>query len=513
MKQFYLIIFLLILFSQTRGQNPPDYFALAERFYSYQQYNFALENYLKYYPTDSTNAELNLRIGELFLITNINKSKAIVYLTRAKALMGSTNESLQYKIAKAYYYAYDFDKALATASELSLSTKNMNYKVKVGALVEKIISASTLYEDPVNVKFIHLGPNVNNKYANINPFVSQDETKLFFSSRNSKNIYNLYISDFDSINNIWTKPHKLKRLSTFEDDIFAGIQSNAEHLLIHFGESSSFSNLNISTYSSNGYTEPLDIGSFVSSDKKEEGAFLTNTGDTLYFSSRRDGGYGGLDLYMSIKLPDGKWGIPINLGEKINSSKDENYPFLTPDGKTLYYSSTGFNSMGGYDLFYSNKDSTGNWKYPTNLGYPVNDIYDNKTICFAQNMRYGYSAYVRPEGEGDYDLYKIIFKKRESDFIVFSGIIFYTDNKNKIPIHQKSLDITVNLYDRNTDELVGTFAVNPRNSKITIAVQPGEYKLQISGDVYQTHNEKIIVEDKDYKNKIVHKNFVLKLSK
>jgi len=508
----YILIFFVSsnLFSQEN--TPDELFNLAEKNYEYQQYNIALKYYLKYYPHDSADANLNLRIGELYLITDVNKPKALIYLIRAKAGFGKADETLQLKIAKAYFYNYDFDNAISTASEISMETKNMSFKRLAGNLLQQILSASTLYAEPVEAKIVHLGPNVNNKYSNFNPFITDDETKIYYSSRNKRNNSNLFVANFDSTSMTWLKPTKLKRLSSTDDDIMAGIEPNQKHLLMHFGELSSQTDITISSYSPNGYTEPLDIGPNISSDQKEEGAFLNNTEDTIYFSSRRNGGQGGMDLYMSIKLPDLTWGIPINLGEKINSSQDENYPFLSPDGKTLYYSSKGFNTLGGYDLFYSTKDSTGAWQYPTNLGYPVNDIYDNKTISFAKNMRYAYTSYVRPlEGEGEYDLYKVIFTQREADFLVYTGIVYYSQNRQNIPITEKSTDITVNVNDKRTDELVGTYAINEKSAKLTIALKPGNYILTIESAEYQTYKEKINIADVNRKNKIVQKDFVLKL--
>ena len=297
----YIFISLLSLNLFSQEKSPAEILELAEKYYDYQQYNIALRYYLLYYPHDSVNPNLNLRVGELFLITNVNKAKALIYLIRAKARFGKADEALQLKIAKAYLYNYDFDNALSTASELSMETKNMAFKRLAGKLLQQIISASTLYAEPVEAKIVHLGPNVNNKYSNFNPFITEDETKIYYSSRNKRNNSNLFVANFDSTSMTWLKPTKLKRLSGNDDDILAGIEPNQKHLLIHFGELSTQTNITISTYSPNGFTEPLDIGPRISSDKKEEGAFLNNTEDTLYFASRRDGGQGGIDLYMSIR--------------------------------------------------------------------------------------------------------------------------------------------------------------------------------------------------------------------
>jgi Tol biopolymer transport system component len=116
----------------------------------------------------------------------------------------------------------------------------------------------------------------------------------------------------------------------------------------------------------------------------ETSATITPDGNTLIFVSDRDGGKGGKDIYFSKKLPTGDWGIAENLSE-LNSSLDEEYPFMTDDGKTIYFASEGFNSMGGFDIFKSSwNDSTKTWSAPKNLGYPVNTPMDEwNCLCLS----------------------------------------------------------------------------------------------------------------------------------
>ena len=106
-----------------------------------------------------------------------------------------------------------------------------------------------------------------------------------------------------------------------------------------------------------------------------------------YVASDKKEGMGGTDIYYAKKLPDGKWGKPINLGDGINTKYNEDYPTLLKDGKTLFFSSEGHNSMGGYDLFSSNWNETKEtWSTPNNIGYPINTPDDNMNISFSSNL-------------------------------------------------------------------------------------------------------------------------------
>ncbi|HPS51159.1 MAG TPA: OmpA family protein [Bacteroidales bacterium] len=128
-------------------------------------------------------------------------------------------------------------------------------------------------------------------------------------------------------------------------------------------------------------------------------------GKTLYFVSDRAGGYGGYDIYKSVKDNDGEWGSPMNLGPVINSKGNEKSPFVHPDGKTLYFSSDGWMGLGGYDIFFSRLGSDSAWSKPRNIGYPINSPDDDLGFFVSTDGDKGYFASNKYKGEGGWDLY------------------------------------------------------------------------------------------------------------
>ncbi|MCU0355125.1 MAG: hypothetical protein MUD08_15510, partial [Cytophagales bacterium] len=104
---------------------------------------------------------------------------------------------------------------------------------------------------------------------------------------------------------------------------------------------------------------------------------MTADGNTIYFSSNRPGGAGGLDIYRSTKTPDGKWGEAVNLGPAVNTPYDDDAPFIHADGQTLYFSSRGHAGMGGFDIYRTEAQEDGAWSRPENLGYPINTADDD----------------------------------------------------------------------------------------------------------------------------------------
>ncbi len=128
-------------------------------------------------------------------------------------------------------------------------------------------------------------------------------------------------------------------------------------------------------------------------------------GKTLYFVSDRPGGYGGYDIYKSMKGDDGEWSPPVNLGPVINSKGNEKSPFVHPDGKTLYFSSDGWMGLGGYDIFFSRLGNDGAWSKPKNIGYPINSPDDDLGFFVSTDGDNGFFASNKYKGEGGWDLY------------------------------------------------------------------------------------------------------------
>jgi hypothetical protein len=198
-------------------------------------------------------------------------------------------------------------------------------------------------------------------------------------------------------------------------------------------------------------------------------------------------------LYVVRKLPNGKWGTAMNLGPGVNTPQNEDFPNLSPDGKTLYFSSSGHTSMGGYDIFKADWDETAKtFSGAKNIGYPINTPEDNMNFRISESGRYGYIGSLMEKGFGDYDLYRATFKDVEPEYTVFKGNIF-VKNEGKAELNYS--DVLISVTDI-TGEIFGNYSPNPNTGRYVVILPPGEYELSVEAPGFKPVVEKLKVLDK-----------------
>ena len=239
------------------------------------------------------------------------------------------------------------------------------------------------------------------------------------------------------------------------------------------------------------------------SGKQHSGVF-SNDGNTFIFSSKRNGGLGGYDLYIVKKLPTGKGGEPQNMGPEINTEKDEIYPYLYDNGQTLYFSSNGHNTIGGFDLQKSTYDNVAKkWNSPENLGLPINTPFDDYTICFGQNKKTAYVGMWRKDGFGEKDIYQLIFENEEPLYTTINAKVMYEDSSQFTPA------LTIEVYNEK-DELTGIYTKKQDKGSFIMVLPPGKYKINLLQNDNIIYQESIFVKDHNLYKDFVEKKIILK---
>jgi hypothetical protein len=221
--------------------------------------------------------------------------------------------------------------------------------------------------------------------------------------------------------------------------------------------------------------------------------FLPNNAKEVYYSSYGKKGETGRDIYKVVRLGTGTWSEPVKLGPSINTPYDEDYAFIHPDGRTLYFASKGHSSMGGYDLFKSTFDqTTASWTAPENLDFAFSSADDDIMFVTDKDQQIAYFASNRTNKAGEFTVYKVLVEKRPADLTVIKGK-FIAENlpdlrKAKITVIDKLNNQTVGVYETDAD---GNYAVE-------IADNGGTYQFNIeTTDDAPIHTGQVIIPKQD----------------
>ncbi|HXB40907.1 MAG TPA: hypothetical protein VNZ49_10225, partial [Bacteroidia bacterium] len=277
-------------------------------------------------------------------------------------------DRIELNLAKANYLNYKLNEASVFLDLYTSKNKKLNEQDKrdVEQLNLYIGNAKKLMTSPVNVKIENLGSTVNTNASENSPYVTMNDSFMIITYRGElstggkQNAFNeeiqngLYFEDvFYSVkeNDIWSKPVGLTVVNSNNNDEALSISYDGQKLFISRDSEEDDGDIYMSSLTDNGWSPAVKLLGDVNSPYWEDNCSLTPDGKTLFFSSSRPGGYGGKDIYKSSLLADGSWGPAQNLGDKINTKEDEDDPFFHIDGRILIFSSKGYNSMGGYDVF------------------------------------------------------------------------------------------------------------------------------------------------------------------
>lgn len=468
----------------------------------FSHYNFlaAIPVYKQLLKQEPSNEDYNHKLGLCYLYTNINKALAIPYLETASKQDKAPND-VWFDLGMSYQYAARFDDAIKAFTKFKsfLTPKDKDLE-KVEHQIETCNNGKEFIKHPVNVTFQNLGKDLNSEYPDYYPFVTPNESFLVFTSRRKDNIGGqvevdgYYSSDiYMSIpqGDVWTKPKNMGALvNTRYDEQAVGLTPDGQMMLMYIDHIDSLGNIYSSMNKNGTFQRMRKLNSNVNSDFETAGS-ITPDGNIIFFASKRDGGLGETDIYMSRKLPNGLWAIAQNLGNVVNTKYKEDFPQIAPDGKTLYFSSQGHEGMGDFDLFQTTWNEEENtWSTPKNLGYPINSAGDDRSISFTQDNRVAYLSAARDGGFGDLDIYRVKFNDSEDKVTVMLGFVNTADSsKNEISSFVTIKDL------KNNDVPDYTYSPNPKTGKFLMALPPSKYEITIEADGYKTLTDVFFVFD------------------
>jgi len=439
-----------------------DYLAEGQMQMQYKDFYKAIDFFQKALEIEPNFDHAHLNIGVAYF--NLNKFEECAEHLEAvenspfkKKVEFST---MDFYLAESYFNTNRFAEALPVFERFIASNAGSAFhKENAKRDFPKAQFAAEAMKNPVSFKPINLGTEINSQGHEYFPFLSADDKTLIFTSRRPENMgeYNkfmgdyledLYISEYKD--GKWTAAKNLGApVNSEASEGTASITQDGRMIFFAAELKDSYGGYDIyyATKTATGWSKPINLGEPINSRYWESQPYLSHDGKHLYFSSLRTGGFGKRDIWVS-HFVDGKWQMPENLGNTINTPGDEQCPFIHADGQSLYFSSDYHPGFGNQDLFlsYYNEDKKA-WETPKNLGFPLNTTANEGNIFVNTKGNKGYINSTREGGYGMSDLYEFVLdeKIRPKIATFLRGIT--RDSASKVAVQAKVYLIDVETRD------------------------------------------------------------------
>ena len=479
---------------------------------------------------NGNNDHLNFMLGYANFSLNPQSDEALKQLQTAYELNQVDDmPDISYYLAWSNQIHLNWNDAIKyyqiTLNYVNKSAKdNVAFIEDLNKKIQECKTGKELTANPVRTFVDNLGPAINTKFPEYSAFINADESMVVFTScrdnstggkvdpDNGSYFEDLYISY--KKNGKWDLTQNFgPTINTEDHDATAGLSADGTTMFIYRFKEKDGGDLYVSHLVGSNWSKPEHLNKNVNSKAHESSVSLSFDGKKLYFVSDKEGSIGERDIYVSNLEPKGDWGPAKNAGPAINTKYPEEGVFMHPDGKTMYFSSKGHNTMGGYDIFKSVYEN-GKWSTPENLGYPINGPEDDVFFVVSGGGHHGYFASAKAGGYGKTDIYRITFLGPEkqpilmnednllasvaapiSDFkaekivskgpkmTMLKGVI--TDEQTKEP-----LEAQLELVDNEKNELLATFKSNSASGKYLVSLPSGKnYGIAVKKDGYLFHSE------------------------
>lgn len=412
----------------------------------------------------------------------------------------------------AYHRNYRYDEAISTLkplAQLLASSKKRDDK-ELLELVDLTImnceNGKTLINNKVLAEIQNIGSPINTSETEGVPIITADESLMIFtyvgekslggrlnasmqSDPNGLLLSDIYFSRKDSSGNNWLPSEPMKSINSKGNDAAIALSPDGTMLFTFKSDNKNEGDIYVSKLKGKQFGEPVPLNANINTPREWEGSCsISADGKQLYFASSREGGYGGRDLYVS-EMVNGDWGPAVNLGPKINTKYDDDAPFIHPDGITLFFSSQGHMSIGGFDIMYTIKEGN-DWIEPRSMGIPLNTVEDDSYYVINSKGDKGFFSSGRDAkgALGELDIYMVTpgILGEKPVVALLKGVVYGNDK----PIAAKIAVTKIA-----SSEKVGPFASQDESGKYLMVLRPGFiYRLEVSADGYTSVSEDFDVE-------------------
>ncbi len=471
-------------------------------------YLYALKEYKKAQKFNPNNAELNYKVGVCYLNT-LNKTVSKDYLLRAVELDSNVHENINLELARSYHINKAWDTAISYYEthkrylenlELSKPGKYSDLLEAMDKHIQECNYGKEYEAKPLNVTIHNIGTGVNTQFPEYLVIINADETVMMFTSMRPGSTgehgeeahdefhfhhEDIYVSK--SKNGEWQKAKSIgKPVNTHLNDATIALAPDG-HTVLTYNDNVSGGDIYECKLNGDKWSEPKRLSENINSPYHEASACFSYDGRSLYFvSDNPKDNYGDHDIFVSHwndSIND--WGVPENLGPKINTKYSEQGIYAHPDGHSIYFSSKGHTTMGGFDIFKSEWDEENEeWGEPVNVGYPINSPDNDVGLVMSASGKHAYVSAYHDDSYGREDIYRIDFPAGVIEHLtLLKGHIF--DNKTKKP-----LEANIEIIDIENHQPIAHFESNSFSGHYLISLPAGKnYAIEIEKDGYLFHSE------------------------
>lgn len=459
-------------------------------------FNKAVDAYPKY-------TEAWARLGELHMKLYDYKAakkaySAILGYTESPASLFMVNWKLGdlCLVEEEYNCAVDHYKACA---EMKTPPNWKDRKIRVKALLDQSQFAKNLVDNPVPFQPVPLDSTINSEHDEYLPMITADENTMVFTRRigGKHGIEDFFMSYRDTSANWQNALDMAHPINTDANEGAICISADGKRLFFAAKdrkESAGGFDLYYCIKRGEEWEGPYNIGEPINTRYWDSQPSISADGRYLYFASRRKGGFGGIDIWVSYLNDDFYWEAPVNLGPSVNTTGDEQTPFIHADGETLYFASTGHQGMGDSDLFVVKKDEEGKWSKAKNLGYPINTPKNESGLIVSPDGRRAYyTAYVTGNGL-DIHSFELPEPVKPKNYVTYvKGIVVDAET-------EEFLQAGVEVIDLETGEPYIKTISDPVNGEFLVTLPAGKnYLYNVVKKDYLFHSENFSLTDRNAK--------------
>lgn len=525
MKKSYTVFVLLlaVFFAPcseiaAQGKKKKAVLKSAKEHIRFEEYQQAIPFIQELLVEEERNPYYNYWMGKSLYLT-YKKNQALKYLDVVNEVNPDVDNDFHYFYGLTLHYNNFYDKAISEYKKdlLKFDIEDPRYRA-----VSNRISQATYakrFEDRRDSKLVsvnNMGESINTEYSEHSPVISGDNSLLMYTARrpDSKGAQpeqfyydeDIYMARKEGEG--WSTGANIDEpINSKGHDATISLTADGKTLYIYRHKKAG--GLYRTDFDDAGkkWKEPRPIEKPLNSKYYEASVCQSADSNLLFFSSNRPGGYGGLDIYV-VKREGKDWGEPENMGPGINTPFNEDAPFIHPDGVTFYYSSDGSGSIGGYDIFVTEYDSSeSKWLQPLNMGPPVNSADDEIYFVLSTDGLTGYFASGREGGLGEKDIYQVNFPyfryPKRYYAMEIAGIVQDINSMDTLPS-------TIQLIDVETNEVVDEMSTNVSSGKYSFEIEPERsYSLSVSSEGYEPVVDEFIAPNKRNEDFLLVRNIMV----